>query len=262
MACLSAVRLLWWQVRPRCLRYQSKRAPDAEIIERLRALAEQRPRWGYRRLHVLLRREGFALNRKKTHRIYRQEKLHLRPKKRRKRAKGEAPATWVPTRPHQLWTADFVHDTLACGRAFRTLNVMDGASRVALAIEADTSLSAQRVVRVLEEQRLLHGAPLALRLDNGPEFRSLALDEWAHGHGVELHFIEPGKPTQNGHIESFNGKLRDECLNQEWFTSLFHARCVLANWKQDYNTVRPHSALDYLTPKEWAHQQAQLSTFD
>ena len=154
---------------------------------------------------MLLRREGVALNRKKTHRLPRQNFCICAPKKRRKRAKADTPATWAPTRPHQLWTADFVHATLACGRAFRTLNVMDGASRQALALEADTSLSAHRVVRVLEEQRLLHGTPLALRLDNGPEFRSLALGEWAHGHGVELHFIEPGKPTQNGHIESFNG---------------------------------------------------------
>lgn len=247
---------------PKVLRYQSKRGDDQEVRTRLRELAEERPRWGYRRLHVLLRREDFTLNLKKTHRLYRQEKLHLRPKKRCFRRKGEPVVALVPVRAHQLWTLDFIHDTLACGRPFRTLNVMDGASRLALAIEADTSLSAHRVVRVLEELRVIHGAPQALRLDNGPEFRSLALDEWARKHGVELHFTQPGKPTQNAHIESFNGKLRDECLNQEWFTSLFHARCILAAWKEDYNTVRPHSALKYLTPEAWAQSQSQNSTFE
>ena len=247
---------------PKVLRYHSKCGDDAEVRERLRALGEERPRFGYRRLHVLLRREGETLNLKKTRRLYREEKLHLRPKKRRIRRKGEPVVALVPVRAHQLWTLDFIHDTLACGRAFRTLNVMDGASRTALAIEADTSLSAHRVVRVLEELRVVHGAPQALRLDNGPEFRSLALDAWARKYGVELHFTQPGKPTQNAHIESFNGKLRDECLNQEWFTSLFHARCILAAWKEDYNTVRPHSALQYLTPTEWAQSQSQLSTFE
>lgn len=185
---------------PRVLRYQSTRGDDSEVRKRLRALAEERPRWGYRRLHVLLRREDFALNLKKTHRLYREEKLHLRPKKRRLKRKGEPVAALVPVRAHQLWTLDFIHDTLACGRPFRTLNVMDGASRLALSIEADTSLSAHRVVRVLEELRIIHGAPQALRLDNGPEFRSLALQEWARKHGVELHFTQPGKPTQNAHL--------------------------------------------------------------
>jgi len=247
---------------PNVLRYQSKRGSDQAVRERLRALGEQRPRFGYRRLHVLLRREGETLNLKKTRRLYREEKLHLRPKKRRYKRQGEPVKALIAVRAHQLWTLDFIHDTLACGRAFRTLNVMDGASRAALAIEADTSLSAHRVVRVLEELRIIHGAPQALRLDNGPEFRSLALEEWARKHGVELHFTQPGKPTQNAHIESFNGKLRDECLNQEWLTSLFHARCILAAWKEDYNTVRPHSALNYQTPTEWAKSQAKLSTFE
>lgn len=247
---------------PKVLRYRSKRSDDALVRTRLCELAEARPRFGYRRLHVLLRREDVVINRKKTHRLYREERLHLRPKKKRGKRSGTASKIAAPVRAHQLWTLDFVHDTLACGRSFRALNVMDAWSRQALAIEADTSLSAKRVVRVLEEQRVIHGAPAALRLDNGPEFRSFDLEEWAAKHGVELHFIEPGKPSQNGHIESFNGKLRDECLNQEWFTPLFHARCVLAAWKDDYNTVRPHSALGYQTPAQWAQSQTQLSTFE
>jgi len=247
---------------PKSLRYKSKRADDLPVRTRLRELAQERPRFGYRRLHVLLRREGTLINRKKTHRLYREEKLHLRPKKRRRRSLGERVLPERPTAPNQMWTMDFVHDTLACGRSFRALNIMDGWSREALVIEADTSLPGRRVVRVLNELVAKRGKPQWIQLDNGSEFRGAELDRWAYENQVRLHFIEPGKPSQNGHIESFNGKLRDECLNQEWFTSLFHARCVLAAWKNDYNTVRPHSALNYQTPIQWAHLQSQLSTFD
>ncbi len=157
---------------------------------------------------------------------------------------------------------DFVHDNLARGRSFRALNIMDAWSREALAIEADTSLTGKRVVRVLEGLVVARGKPQMLQVDNGSEFRGVDLDQWAYRNQVKLHFIEPGKPTQNGKIESFNGKLRDECLNQEWFASLFHARCVLAAWQDDYNTVRPHSALNYQTPTQWAQSQAAFSTFE
>lgn len=157
---------------------------------------------------------------------------------------------------------DFVHDNLACGRAFRALNIMDDWNREALAIEADTCLNGKRVVRVLDDLVERRGKPQRLRMDNGPEFRGMELDQWAYQNKVALHFIEPGKPTQNGTMESFNGKLRDECLNQEWFTSLAHARCVLQAWKEDYNTVRPHSALDYQTPRQWAQSQTAFSTFE
>ncbi len=156
---------------------------------------------------------------------------------------------------------DFAHDNLASGRSFRTLNIMDAWSREALAIEADTSLPGKRVVRVLELLVARRRKPKTIQVDNGPEFRGTALDQWAYKNGVLLHFIEPGKPTQNGHIESFNGKLRDECLNQEWFPTLVHARCTLKAWKHDYNWVRPHSALDHQPPALWAQQQTQLSTF-
>ena len=248
---------------PRVLRYKSKRPSDEKARTRLCELAQERPRWGYRRLHVLLRRQGVVLNRKKTHRLYRQEKLHLRPKNKRRRVTSSVRvAPPQLTGPNQMWVLDFVHDSLAGGRSFRTLNIMDGWSREALCIEADTSLTGKRVVRVLEELVQVRGKPQFLQMDNGPEFRGLEVDQWAYRNGVKLHFIEPGKPTQNGHIESFNGKLRDECLNQEWFTSLLHARVVLQAWKNDYNTVRPHSALNYLTPTQWALNQAQLSTFD
>jgi putative transposase len=247
---------------PNVLRYHSKRPGDGAVRERLRELAGQRPRFGYRRLHVLLRREGVVINRKKTHRLYREEKLHLRPKKRRRITSSTRVAPESPKGPNQMWTMDFVHDNLACGRSFRTLNIMDAWSREALALEADTSLNGQRVVRVLEALVALRGKPRLIQVDNGSEFRGIEVDQWAYRNQVQLHFIEPGKPTQNGHIESFNGKLRDECLNQEWFTSLFHARCVLAAWKDDYNTVRPHSALNYLTPAQWAQSQSSFSTFE
>lgn len=246
---------------PKVLRYKSKRPDDGGLRTRLRELAEQRPRFGYRRLHVLLRREGVLINRKKTHRLYRQEKLHLRPKKRRRITSSARVVPEAPTGPNQIWTMDFVHDNLACGRAFRALNIMDAWSREALEIEADTSLNGQRVVRVLEQLVEMRGKPQLIQVDNGSEFRGLALDQWAYRHQVKLHFIEPGKPTQNGKIESFNGKLRDECLNLEWFASLNHARCVLQAWKDDYNTVRPHSALNYLTPAQWAQSDVRLSTF-
>jgi len=245
---------------PKVLRYKPKRPDELQVRERLRGLAQERPRFGYRRLHVLLRREGVVLNRKKTHRLYREEGLHLRPKKKRRRALGERVQAAAPTATNQVWTMDFTHDTLAGGRAFRTLNIRDARNLEALTREADTSLPGKRVVRALEELAQTRGVPQAIRVDNRPEFRGLELDPWAYQNGVKLHFIQPGKPTQNGHVESFNGKLRDECLNQEWFTSLPHARTILARWQQDYNWVRPHSALDYLPPILWPQNQSQLST--
>lgn len=249
------------------LRYNSKRADDVLLRERLQELASERPRFGYRRLHVLLQREGVVINRKKTYRLYQEEKLHLRTKKRRRITSSARVSPAAPTGTNQIWTMDFVHDNLASGRVFRTLNIMDAWSHEALAIEADTSLTGKRVVRVLESLVELRGKPQLLQMDNGSEFRGIDLDQWAYRNQVKLHFIEPGKlppkgHPQNGKIESFNGKLRDECLNQEWFVSLFHARCVLEAWKDDYNTVRPHSALNYQTPIQWAKSHADYSTLE
>lgn len=192
---------------------------------------------------------------------YREAGLHLRPKKKRRRALGERVAAVTPSAANELWTMDFTHDTLADGRAFRTLNIIDAWNREALCLEADTSLPGKRVVRALDELAQRRGLPQAIQVDNGPEFRGLELDQWAYRNGVKLHFIQPGKPTQNAYIESFNSKLRDECLNQEWLTSLSHARTILSIWKQGYNWVRPHSALDYLPPIPWAQSKTQLSTF-
>lgn len=243
------------------LRYRTRRTDTSHICQRLRALAEERPRFGYRRLHLFLEREGILLNIKKTRRLYRLEGLHLRAKRRRRLRMAVRVPQPVPTGSNQRWTLDFIHDNLACGRNFRALNVMEAWSREALEIEVDTSITGQRVVRVLDRLVAQRGKPAVLQLDNGPELRGIALDQWAYRNGVKLDFIEPGKPTQNAKIESFNGRLRDECLNQEWFTCLEHARDVLAAWKEDYNTVRPHSALDYKTPAEWAQSKADSSTF-
>lgn len=248
-ACLLA------QIPTCSLRYHSRREDQATLRARLTALAAQRPRFGYRRLQVLLLREGWKVNHKRVLRLYREEGLKLRPKKRKRVASLQRVRPEPTTGINELWTMDFVHDTLSCGRRFRALNIVDAHSRECLAIEVDTSLTAERVVRVLEQLRLEHGLPQIIQVDNGSEFTGRKLDEWACKNKVKLHFIEPGKPTQNGHIESFNGKLRDECLNLEWFVSLQQARCVIETWRQDYNQFRPHSALNNWPPAVWKQQK-------
>jgi len=202
-----------------------------------------------------LRQEGWAVNHKKVYRLYKEEKLELR-RKGKKRFKSELRGQpEFATTSNQLWTMDFVSDALSDGRSFRTLNLVDAFTRQCLAIETDTSLSGERVVRVLEAVMAKRGRPQVIQIDNGPEFRSKALDLWASKNEVKLHFIEPGKPQQNGLIESFNGRFRDECLNQEWFTSLQEARQLIEAWRVGYNTKRPHSSLGYLPPDVWAYKQ-------
>lgn len=223
---------------------------EEQIRSRLRALAGERPRFGYRRLHALLRREGIRINHKRVARLYRLEGLAVRrcPRKRVARARQPQPAS--PTTPNVQWVADFVSDALASGRAIRLFGVVDACTREALAIEVDTSLPGARVVRVLDRLAAARGCPIELVLDNGPELTSIVLDQWASAHGVQLHFIDPGKPVQNAVMESFNGRLRDECLNQHWFTSLADARQIIEVWRDDDNHQRPHSALVYRTPVE------------
>lgn len=233
-------------------RYHSRRRDWTALRQRLRELAEQRPRFTQRvpdrRLTVLLQRDQFLVNHKRVYRVYQEEQLMLR-RKRRKRMTSSSRTRPLPViRRHQEWALDFTGDTLAGGRRFRTLNIVDTYTRECLAIEVDTSLPGQRVVRTLDRLVEIHGAPTSLRLDNGPEFVGRAVDAWAYQHKVQMHFITPGKPMQNGHVESFNGKFRDECLNQHWFVSLAHARVLIETWRQDYNTVRPHSALGNLSP--------------
>ena len=221
-------------------------------------LAYARPRFGYRRLQVLLRRAGVRVNHKCVYRVYRQEGLAVRRKRRKRVAGQRGPAVVVPTAVNQRWSMDFMGDSLADGRTFRTLNVVDDCSREALAIVVDTSLPGTRVVRVLEELGETRGLPAVIVIDNGPEFAGQALDEWAYRRGVRLHFITPGKPVENAYIESFNGKFRDECLNEHWFLDLDHARELIEEWRVDYNRVRPHSSLDNATPEEFARAQAGL----
>ena len=208
-------------------------------------------------LHGRLRLEGWQFNHKKAYRLYCEEKLALR-KKTKKRLKCEKRGLIaVAVRPRQRWGLDFIHDRLADGRSFRTLNLNDTFTRQCLAQEVDTSLGGQRIVRALDRAAEEHGLPEELQLDNGPECRSQAVDLWAYRNNVKLVFIEPGKPTQNGHIESFNGRFRAECLDQEWFSSLPEARAVIEEWRISYNRHRPHSSLGYLPPDVWTQRYYQ-----
>jgi putative transposase len=239
------------------IRYRRRvKSDEAPIRERLRVLAGERPRWGYRRLHVLLKREVGVMNHKRVYRLYRAEGVLMR---RRKRKRVAVPARTVQERTWkrgEAWSMDFMQDVLVDGRRFRTLNILDLVTRECLAIEVDTSLPGQRVTRVLDQLVATYGAPKQITVDNGPEFAGRVLDAWAYAHSVALDFIEPGKPTQNAHIESFNGRFRDECLDLHWFGSLTHARVIIHAWKEDYNTQRPHSALQQRTPAVFAQSLA------
>lgn len=235
------------------MRYQRrKKEGEGEIRERLRELAAAHPRWGYRRLHLLLRREGMPINRKRVYRLYRLDGLAVRRQKRKRAARVARGVVPAMEQRGEAWAMDFMRDTLASGRCFRTLNVLDTVTRECLAIEVDTSLPGKRVVRVLDRLVARHGTPKRITVDNGPEFTGRALDQWAYEHGVALDFIDPGKPMQNAHMESFNGKFRDECLNQHWFLDLADARRIIGGWEEGYNTTRPHSALGEQPPAVYA----------
>lgn len=232
-----------------------KIAADEELSARLGQLARERQRFGYRRLTALLSREGRKVNHKKIYRLYRTMGLSMRRKIRRHSARRLLPPAWEKAplaRPNQRWAMDFVSDTLATGRTFRALTVVDEFTREAPAIEVDTSLPGLRVVRVLERIVAERGRPEEIRCDHGPEFVCRALRAWCEQRRILLRFIEPGRPMQNGFVESFNGRLRDECLNANWFLNIRTARQIIENWRLDYNGQRPHSALAYRTPKEFA----------
>jgi putative transposase len=234
------------------LRYRSRPRPEEESLRRrLRELAAARPRFGYRRLHVLLRREGVTVNHKRIERLYREEGLAVRRRRRKRVARDGRGRAAVPERPNQQWGIDFVSDTLAWGRRIRLFTVVDVFTREVLAIEVDTSLPGGRVVRVLERLAVERGAPDEIVLDNGPELAGKAVDQWAYERGVQLRFIEPGKPVQNAFVESFHGRLRDECLDRHWFVGLSDARHTIESWRQDDHQSRPHSALDYRPPEEF-----------
>ena len=234
-------------------RYEPERQGREENLKaRLRILAGERRRFGYRRLTVLLRREGWTVNHKRVYRLYGQEGLQVRRRKGKRIGAVERQPFTTPTRPNERWSMDFVSDALTDGRKFRSLNIVDDYNRECLAAEVDTSLPGARVIRVLQRLGELRGLPEVLVTDNGPEFAGQALDAWAYQRGVRLHFIDPGKPVQNAFIESFNGKMRDECLNEHWFGTLVEARQTIEAWRRDYNEVRPHSSLGNRTPQEFA----------
>jgi len=211
-------------------------------------------RYGYRRLHVLLRRDGWRVNHKRVYRLYRLEGLGLRLKQRRKRVSTGRAVAPPATKPNERWAMDFMADQLYDGRRFRLLTLVDTATRECPAIEVGQSLTGQRVVSVLNRLKASRGLPRVISVDNGPEFISKALDAWAHEHRVALEFSRPGTPTDNPYIEAFNGRVRDECLDQHWFTSLDDARTTIEAWRQDYNTERPHGALGNRTPTAYAAQ--------
>jgi len=244
--------------RTSCRYERQRQGREEKLKARLHTLAGERRRFGYRRLTVLLRREGWTVNHKRVYRLYRQEGLGVRRRQRKRLGAVERQPLAIPVRPNERWSMDFVADALADGRRFRSLNIVDDFNRECLAAQVDTSLTGARVVRVLEQLRELRGLPQVLVMDNGPEFAGQALDVWAYEQGVKLHFIEPGKPVQNAFIESFNGKMRDECLNEHWFTSLGEARETIEVWRRDYNEVRPHSSLGNRTPQEFTACGAAL----
>src|SRR5262245_22523922 len=219
------------------LRYRSKRGADGDVREQLNKLATERPRFGYRRLTVLLHREGLTINHKRVFRIYQEEGLAVRRKRRKRRAQAPRERLGAATEPNQRWSMDFVSDTLENGRSIRVLTVVDDCSRLSPAIEVDTSIAGERVTRVLERAGELHGFPKTIVVDNGPEFTSKALDAWAHRRGIQLHFIRPSKPVENAFAESFNGRLREECLNQHVFADLPAAQELIGSWHDDHNEV-------------------------
>ena len=235
---------------------------DAALRQRLCDLAAERRRFGYRRLDVLLRREGIVVNHKRIYRVYAAAKLQVRKRVKRRVALGRGEAITPASQPNVRWSLDFVHDTLQNGRRIRTLNVVDDFTRESIAIEVDTSIAGARVARVLDRIANERGAyPQTLVMDNGPELTSLAVLAWSSRTRVQLHYIAPGKPTQNAFIESFNGKFRDECLNDNIFSSLAEARKIIESWRFDYNHFRPHQSLGHRTPNEFAaaHSPSPLS---
>ena len=239
-------------------RYASRRPRRDELRERLHTLALLKPRRGYRRLHWLLAREGCAANRKLVQRLYREEGLAVRKRARKRVSVPRAPSA-PPARPDERWSMDFVRDTLGDGRAFRALTIVDDFTRESVAIEVDTSLPGERVAQVLERLAGTRGVPSGIVCDNGPEFAGRALDQWAHRRGVRLLFIQPGKPVQNAFAGSFNGRLRDECLNETWFWTLAEAQVTIEAWRIEYNTARPHSGLAARTPSEFAREHRRIN---
>jgi putative transposase len=244
------------------VRYRSRRADDVQIRIRLRELANERRRFGYRRLGILLAREGIEMNRKKLFRLYQEEGLAVRRRRGRKRALGTRAPMVLPDGPNRRWSLDFVSDAFTDSRRFRILCVVDDYTRECLALVAETSLSGIRVARELDVLIHQRGKPASIVSDNGTELTSMAILKWSQDRRIDWHYIAPGKPTQNAFVESFNGRLRDECLNETLSTSIAQARAELSAWRNDYNHTRPHSSLDGLTPKAFAAQRVGSPELD
>jgi len=237
------------------LRYEARRSlEDDELQARIIELAQERRRFGYRRIHALLRREGIEINHKRTYGLYREASLAVRKRKRRQGVAVPREPLTLPEERNAVWSMDFIFDALSTGRRLKVLAIVDDCTEELVDLVTDSSISGQYVCRVLDRAARFRGYPQAIRTDQGPEFTGKALDQWAFQHGVELKLIQAGKPTQNAFVESFNGKLRDECLNEHWFHSLDHAGAILRQWRQDYNEHRPHSMLGYKTPAEAAEE--------
>jgi putative transposase len=239
-------------------RYVGRRA-DGDLKQRIEAIAIDKRRYGYRRVYVRLRREGWQVNRKRVYRLYRELGLAVRRRKRKRIGIVERRPLPKPSAANQSWSMDFVSDGLADGRRLRCLTIVDDCTRECLAIEVDTSLPGTRVKAVMERLAETRGLPRSITVDHGPEFEGQVLDAWAYAANVQLAFIRPGKPNENAYIESFNGKFRDECLNEHWFISMAHARGVIEAWRIEYNTDRTHSSLDDLTPEEFAMNLSKQS---
>lgn len=237
--------------------YRSRRPECTQLRERIDEIAAAKRRYGYRRVYLRLRREGWEVNRKRVYRLYREAGLAVRRRKRKRIGPVERKPLPKPMEANLSWSMDFVSDGLADGRRVRCLNIVDDCTRECLAITVDTSITGSRVRAVLERLADTRGLPLSITVDHGPEFEGQVLDAWAYQAGVQLSFIRPGKPNENAYIESFNGKFRDECLNEHWFISMEQARRIIEEWRIEYNTERPHSSLGNLTPEEFARNKGR-----
>ena len=246
-------------MNPSTLRYRPCGESNAALRERLKELAGQHRRHGYRMLHSRLRIDGWSINVKRTYRVYREEGLMVRKRRRKKLPVPERQPLVRPMQPNEVWSMDFVFDELANGRRVKTLTVVDDCSKEVVQIAVDTSIPALYVTRALDQVKAERGLPKVIRTDNGPEFAGRTMQTWAAKNGVELRFIQPGKPVQNAYIESFNSRFRDECLSQHWFASLSHMRSIVDSWRDDYNHHRPHSTLGYVPPALFAAQCRQLA---
>jgi putative transposase len=242
------------QISRSLYRYRSRRPACAELCERITEIAQAKRRYGYRRIYVRLRREGWAVNRKRVYRLYREAGLLVRRRKRKRIGLVERKPLPKPSSANISWSMDFVSDGLADGRRLRCLNIVDDCTRECVAIEVDTSITGTRVKAVLDRLAETRGLPKSITVDHGPEFEGQVLDAWAYEHAVHLSFIRPGKPNENAYIESFNGKFRDECLNEHWFVTMAQARRIIEAWRIEYNTERTHSSLGDLTPQEFAEE--------